>query len=297
MESGDAYCLHLGWPAVGSLPAEDLASLLIRAMDNARSGSDPSLVDEIRRLSMRPATERASAELAEIREASASAASVAADHARIATIGTVASAEAVIGPDYPAPPCSPGPCPPSAKTIMTWSTHGREQIKSYYCGAAATQMAALWNGVNQSQNWWWPKVKVPDKNEASLANIKAALNTDGRYQSVDPFYIATFKSTEENLFLSTIVNKIWQSGNPLIAHVDLEKQFFSYLGRDHGGHYQVIRGYDQYGDPTLDPRISIFEPYNEDTWWHNGYDTAGTHSVDIGKIFDATISNYGQLGA
>jgi hypothetical protein len=180
---------------------------------------------------------------------------------------------------------------------MSWSTEGEEQHETNWCGAASAQMAARWNGVWMSQSNWWTLVRVPGTSEADLHNITAALNDEGGYQTVDPYHVDVFTNSQEGLYLSIIVNKVWQDENPLIGHVQMLERYFQYLSFDGVGHYQVIRGYDRYGDDGLEPRIKIFEPWNEDRFFGNGNVTSGPHAVPIGDMFDATIANYNELGA
>lgn len=297
--SGQTYCMHLGWPTGGAIDPADLSATLAEAakMTEASAPGGVALVVEIRSLARQPASARLASELAEVRNAVALAPLVAVDEMGTSATASVIASHAGAEPDFPIPPCSPDPCPPDAMTIMSWAGQGGEQTQLYYCGPASTSMAAKWNGVSHTQDWWWPYVKVAGQNQASLDRIVSALNVQGQYQTEKPFYIKYFTAGQGSQYLATVVNKIYYYEEPLISHVMLYRQYFPYLTHDAGGHYQVIRGYDLYPGGVYNPKIKIFEPWNEATWYHNGNTTSGAQSVSDLNMFNATMANYHQLGA
>lgn len=71
-------------------------------------------------------------------------------------------------------------------------------------------------------------------------------------------------------------------GAIVVEHVKLWHQFYTYLARDHGGHFQTRRGYSRNSNT-----ISIFEPLNEADFDTNGNHTGKVQSVHYTNVFNA----------
>ncbi len=159
-------------------------------------------------------------------------------------------------------------------------------------------MAAKWKGIVKTQDYWWPYVKISGANSASLAKMVSALNTLGGYSATkDKFNILYYSGGQLDNYLAAIIGRIWSDNDPAISHVMLYRAYFSYVTADWGGHYQIVRGYNLYPGGVWNPTIKLFEPFNEHRFYPSKPVTSGPRDVSDDKLLNATVANYGQLGA
>lgn len=318
------YCLHLGWITEGTnvldLVDHQLSETTVGPSKQTGASTLASAIGSAARQS---ASARLAGELAEIREAFAMAAEVESDEARGAQIkqwlaaqaagGTAASRRIrtrTTGSAIPMVPCESepdcGPLPPSSYSIMSWASHGAEQIETYYCGPATTKMAANFKGVIKSQDTWFGKVRVWDngvaQNYSDLVIMKNVLNAEGGYNTTNEkftVYYFTPGTDDATDYFGRVVHRIFDEAAPAMSNVKLWDQYFPYLTQDFDGHFQIIRGYTTHWGGVFDPHIRIFEPFNEARWpqWYSNTVTSGPRDVTDNQLFNATIASHDRIAS
>jgi hypothetical protein len=175
--------------------------------------------------------------------------------------------------------------PPNAKNIM--STYFKQE-RNYWCGPATMQTIANYNGVVATQATWATRTGTTT-NGTSTQNIVTAINT---YTTLDTngggayVVLSTPGTNTSTWFMSLHRSNIGLYNQPIVEHVQLLKVHFSYLTRDHGGHFQAGRGYN-----TSDGLIRIAEVYNEADWVSGGAQSAGFRTIALNSMWSATLAN------
>ena len=167
-------------------------------------------------------------------------------------------------------------CGPATMDAIDWADDGGQNGQAFWAGSSylrtdiqgATALSDLVNLTNTYTNWDW----------SSRGGSYAMVSVSGKSQ--------TWFMIQHEL-------RIGVYGAPIIEHVKLRNEYFTYLRYDHGGHFQTGRGYS-YQLNT----ISIFEPYDERDWTTYGYATGKVQYVPVKNLYDATqIHPHKNMGA
>lgn len=177
-----------------------------------------------------------------------------------------------------------------AKSAFIMSGKNVEQERSYWCGPAVLQMID-WadpgdtDGKDSQQTW--ANLLHTTTAGTSIANMVAQVNAsttwDGR---AGKYAVISLAGRTAGWFRSMHVTQLFHHEAPIIEHVLLEQAYFKYLAFDHGGHYQVGRGYTDGGNS-----IVIFEPYDERDYRADGNHTSGSRTVGYRELYAATVKH------
>lgn len=173
-----------------------------------------------------------------------------------------------------------------------------QQERSYWCGPAVMQMID-WgdpgdDGIRDSQSTWASLLGTTSGAGTAISELVSEINSSTTWDSTAGKYATiSVAGNTEYWFRSVHRAQLELYESPIVEHVQLRREYFPYLNFNHGGHYQVGRGYTEYGD-----LISIFDPYDERDFRSDGASSGGVHSLPVGSLFNATLANINQnIGA
>lgn len=173
---------------------------------------------------------------------------------------------------------------PGGATIMYGYYH--KQDKSYYCGVATMQMIHWFaTGVQLNQtSYWAPRLNTTTAGTA-LSDIVLRINTDTNLDTAHggSYSMVSIIGHDLNWFRTVNETRIGVYGAPIVEHVMLKRAYYTYLKYDHGGHFQVGRGYS-----NTDDNLYVMEPYNERDWSSTGNVTGTYQSVPFANVWNAT---------
>lgn len=171
----------------------------------------------------------------------------------------------------------------------------RQQETDYYCGPATMQMIDLGDvgSPNKGQTTWATRMGTSEDGTA-IDVLVSKLNAFTTWDDTagGAYVVQSAAGRDQDWFMTAHRAQIGLTKSPVVEHPKLLKTYFTYLKRDHGGHFQVGRGYSRTSTPAT---IGIIEPYNERTWWGTaGNVTGGYVSVPLSLMFSATLANTGH---
>jgi hypothetical protein len=158
--------------------------------------------------------------------------------------------------------------PVAAKSIPAYRyiiyAYYDEQLKSYYCGPA-TMNSIDWadDGWENGQYFWaGPNyLNTEAQGATAAADMVYGINMWTHWDTSShggSYYLESVEFRDQEWFVDAHKLRIGAFFAPVIEHVVLHVQYFPYLSRDHGGHFQTGRGYSENSDT-----IAIFEPLDE----------------------------------
>lgn len=162
-----------------------------------------------------------------------------------------------------------------------------KQEKDWYCGPAVMQMIE-WadDNTKESQSYWVGSLGTT-KDGTAISNIVSRINSETNWDDTNGAYsVVSVVGKNDAWFRNSHVTQFMFDHAPIVEHVKLLKSYFGYLNYDHGGHYQVGRGYNNYGD-----YIFIIEPYNERDFRSGGASSSGYRTVYYKDLWNATLAN------
>lgn len=169
----------------------------------------------------------------------------------------------------------------------------QKQANSWYCGPATMKMMDLGDdGSAAVQGTWASRMGTTQEDGTWIGGMTAGMN---KYTTWDDkagdYAVVSVADRTKSWFLWIHRTRVGFTESPIVEHVSLKRSYFTYINRDHGGHYQVGRGYDS---QPAEETIGIIEPYNEADFWADGADSAGYHKVALEKMWGATLANVNQ---
>lgn len=160
----------------------------------------------------------------------------------------------------------------------------REQVSSIYCGPATLQsIDGGDDGGFNSQSFWSDVLNTDAQNGTAISDLVTAINDytgwdnkHGAYRVIDTDgWGATYYFSHHKV-------NIGSYGSVLVDHVQLRNEYFTYLAKDHNGHFQTARGYSESSNT-----IAIFEPYDERDWTSGGNYTGKHQYVHYQNAYQA----------
>jgi len=124
-----------------------------------------------------------------------------------------------------------------------------------------------------------------------MREIVLYVPSGGYSATADKFHVTYFDDGQLNLYLSTVINRIWQDNDPAVSSVMLKTQWFPYFTEDwNSGHFQVVRGYYLEVGGSYDPHVQIFEPFDESRFFAGHPVTSGPRTVTDNQLYNATMA-------
>ncbi|CAM5786312.1 Peptidase C39-like domain-containing protein OS=Cellulomonas persica OX=76861 GN=CPE01_12780 PE=4 SV=1 [Cellulomonas persica] len=167
----------------------------------------------------------------------------------------------------------------------------RDQKTSYWCGPATMEMMDLGDGGSLRTQAKWAELLGTTTDGTGIGAMKDGMNayttwdnTAGKYVTVD------LSDRTASWFFSAHRTRVGFTKSPVVEHVQLLMKYFSYLNYNHGGHYQVGRGYSS----TTGNVIGIIDPYDERDYRSGGAASGGYHVIPLDKMWGATLANVNQ---
>ncbi len=140
----------------------------------------------------------------------------------------------------------------------------REQVRSYWCGPASTQMIVWgWTGKKRTQRHWAGHLGTTGSG-TSISRIVQTINKKTGWDNkkhAGPYITLDVKGWGYGSWYLLLARHIHDYQAPLVLHPILVKKYFPYLDDDASGHFQVGRGYFTRKDGVR--MISYFEPWNQ----------------------------------
>lgn len=165
---------------------------------------------------------------------------------------------------------------PSYRYIITNSY--QEQVRSYYCGPATFQSIDHGDDGNwQSQDHWANYLNTTSDG----TSIQSMVNAIDNYTNWGNYSVVDTHDRGASWYFAIHKSHIGIAEKPLVEHVKLWDQYYSYLARDHNGHFQTGRGYS-----NNSATIAIFEPYDERDFG-SGNHTGMKQYVNYTKVYQA----------
>ncbi len=147
---------------------------------------------------------------------------------------------------------------PSSRYIIY--NYYMEQSTNYYCGPA-TFASIDWadDGGNNGQSFWAGSnyLRTDAQGATALSDIVSHINTYTNWDAVGTggaYSMVSISGRDQTFFVDYHKVRIGVYGAPIVEHVMLRDEYFSYLAKDHGGHFQTGRGYSG-------SNIAIFEQH------------------------------------
>ncbi len=140
----------------------------------------------------------------------------------------------------------------------------REQVRSYWCGPASTQMIVWgWTGKKRTQRHWAGELGTTGSGTSISRIVKTINNKTGWDNKVHagPYVTLDVKGWGYGKWYLLLARHIHDYQAPLVLHPILVKKYYPYLDDDASGHFQVGRGYFVRRDGVR--MISYFEPWNQ----------------------------------
>ncbi len=166
------------------------------------------------------------------------------------------------------------------------------QINNRYCGPA-TMQAIDWadDGYKDSQHTWARIIGYRYGVGTPTIGIVNAINNYTNWDTKAGTYglYRINNWTLEQFWYAHQLN-IGRNHSPVVENPLLQRRFFSYLRYDHGGHFQTGRGYNR----NLGT-ISVFEPYNEASFYSGGYPSGRVQYVPAALLLSAIKANLGEF--
>ncbi len=158
----------------------------------------------------------------------------------------------------------------------------RDQKTSYWCGPATMEMMDLGDGGSLRTQAKWAELLGTTTDGTGIGAMKDGMNayttwdnTAGKYVTVD------LSDRTASWFFSAHRTRVGFTKSPVVEHVQLLMKYFSYLNYNHGGHYQVGRGYSS----TTGNVIGIIDPYDERDYRSGGAASGGYHVIPLDKMW------------
>lgn len=167
--------------------------------------------------------------------------------------------------------------------------HDTEQETWYWCGPAAMQMLDWGDPADDGLDpqSLWASLLGTTHNGTGISAIVSQINSSTTWDSKAGTYsVVSVANNTQYWFRSVHRAQLGLYKAPVLEHVRLRKAYFNYLNYDHGGHFQVGRGYYNSGD-----NISIMDPYDERDFRSGGAASGGLHSLPVAKLWNATKAN------
>jgi hypothetical protein len=174
-----------------------------------------------------------------------------------------------------------------------------QQSTNYYCGPA-TMDAIDWadDGFQNGQSFWAGSsfLRTDQQGATALSDLVLITNNNTGWDSSShggSYSMVSVSGKSLAWFVDQHELRIGVYGAPIIEHVKLRNEYYTYLRYDHGGHFQTGRGYSNNSST-----IAIFEPYDERDWSSGGYYTGKRQYVPYQNIYDATqVHPHKNMGA
>lgn len=174
--------------------------------------------------------------------------------------------------------------PPSSRHIIRY--YYREQEESYWCGPATMESIGDSGGYGRTQQQWATELGTTPESGTALSNIVDAINEHTFWADSShggAYVVVGLSGKAQSYYVGVHKTRIGIYGAPVVEHVMLYDQYFTYLAKDWSGHYQTGRGYSDYTS-----EISIFEPFDERDWYWNGNNTGMIQYVSYANMWYAT---------
>jgi hypothetical protein len=162
------------------------------------------------------------------------------------------------------------------------------QERSYWCGPATLQSIDWADDRYKDSQASWARALGTTSAGSAITSMVRQTNAMTNWDLRAGTYIAQSVSTWSWQKFFSVHQTHLGDGTPapIIEHPQLLRRYFPYLAFNHGGHFQVGRGYSKtYGT------ISIFEVFNERRFNSRGYVTSGTKNIPASALFNATLAN------
>lgn len=140
----------------------------------------------------------------------------------------------------------------------------REQVRSYWCGPASTQMIVWgWTGKKRTQRHWAGELGTTSSGTSITRIVRTINNKTGwdNKKYAGPYITLDVKGWSYGQWYLLLARHVHDYRAPLVLHPILVKKYFPYLDDDASGHFQVGRGYFTRADGVR--MISYFEPWNQ----------------------------------
>lgn len=173
----------------------------------------------------------------------------------------------------------------------------RRQVKSNWCGPATMQMIdggdpKDTNGFDSQASW--ANDLGTRSSGTSITSMVRQINGKTSWDDrAGKYAVVSVTGWSADRFWRAITRQIGYYGAPHVQHPKLLKRFHPYLAGDHGGHFQVGRGYTR----TSDGRrfLHLLAPYNEPDWNGNyTNNTWGPRRIGLVNALDANKANVGH---